>query len=90
MTLGLQSLWPPGAVEVPHSLMPIGWSDSLGFRVPSASVWHVLETATAGVIVSVVAYWLASRRLKTSRWHERQGEAYGQILKDLEIFAKAA
>lgn len=79
----------PAAAPAADSTTLIGWP-SFGMRVPIASLWRVAETVTAGLIVAIVAYWLASRRLKTARWHERQGEAYGKILKELRVVAKAS
>jgi hypothetical protein len=75
----------------PDSLIVIGvpWT-SLTINVPKHVVWSIIQTAVSGTLVAWVAFMLARRRFKTERWHERQGEAYGQILKDLRVAARAS
>jgi hypothetical protein len=50
-----------------------------GFDVPAQSVWDTLETIVSGTAVAFAAFWLARRRFKTERWHERRGEIYGKL-----------
>jgi len=76
-------------VVPPDSVFVVGLPGWLTVDVPAESVWDTLETIVSGSIVAVVAFWLARRRFKSERWHERKGEAYGKLNRSLQQIRRA-
>jgi hypothetical protein len=58
--------------------------------IPAQVAWSIIQSVVSGTVVALVAFALARRRFKTERWHERRGEAYGQLLKELRVAAQAS